>query len=161
MLFSWEHLKYQNWHPGAHFGTSLGGSWGGWNVPWYSCWTNEYVLSLQFVQCISDIGGVLGIWIGVSAISLTEVIHLLLALILILIGRYNRSCNKNRDILFVLFGTKFQCVTECILEQSRSGCMKPLGSGHFIPTFYNPQWLVTWIECSLSMVKDISCYEII
>ena len=39
MLFSWEHLKYQNWHPGAHFGTSLGGSWGGWNVPWYSCWT--------------------------------------------------------------------------------------------------------------------------
>ena len=27
MLFSWEHQKYQNIHPGAHFGTSLGGSW--------------------------------------------------------------------------------------------------------------------------------------
>ena len=29
MLFSWEHQKYQNIHPGAHFGTGLGGSWGG------------------------------------------------------------------------------------------------------------------------------------
>ena len=28
MLFSWEHLKYQNSHPGAHFGISLGGPWG-------------------------------------------------------------------------------------------------------------------------------------
>ena len=28
MLCSWEHLKYHNEHPGAHFGTSLGGSWG-------------------------------------------------------------------------------------------------------------------------------------
>ena len=40
MLFSWEHLKYQNSLPGAHFGTSLGGSWGGgeWNLdllPYY------------------------------------------------------------------------------------------------------------------------------
>ena len=39
MLFSWEHQKYQNIHPGAHFGTSLGGSWGGRRVPPGSCST--------------------------------------------------------------------------------------------------------------------------
>ena len=39
MLFSWEHQKYQNIHPGAHFGTSLGGSWGGRRVPPCSCLT--------------------------------------------------------------------------------------------------------------------------
>ena len=41
MLFSWEHQKYQNIHPGAHFGTSLGGSWGGRRVPPCSCSTNN------------------------------------------------------------------------------------------------------------------------
>ena len=41
MLFSWEHQKYQNTHPGAHFGTSLGGSWGGRRVPPCSCSTNS------------------------------------------------------------------------------------------------------------------------
>ena len=39
MLFSWEHQKYQNIHPGAHFGTSLGGSWGGSRVLPCSCST--------------------------------------------------------------------------------------------------------------------------
>ena len=33
MLFSWEHLKYQNSHPGAHFGTGLGEPWGGCSEP--------------------------------------------------------------------------------------------------------------------------------
>ena len=33
MLFSWEHLKYQNSHPGAHFGTSLREPWGGCSEP--------------------------------------------------------------------------------------------------------------------------------
>ena len=39
ILFSWEHQKYQNIHPGAYFGTSLGGSWGGRRVPPCSCST--------------------------------------------------------------------------------------------------------------------------
>ena len=33
MLFSWEHLKYQNSHPGAHFGTGLWEPWGGCSEP--------------------------------------------------------------------------------------------------------------------------------
>ena len=33
MLFPWEHLKYQNSHPGAHFGTGLGEPWGGCSEP--------------------------------------------------------------------------------------------------------------------------------
>ena len=43
MLFSWEHQKYQNIHPGAHFGTSLGGSWGGRRVPPCSCSPIDYM----------------------------------------------------------------------------------------------------------------------
>ena len=41
----------------------------------------------QISQCLSDLGGVIGIWIGMSAISLGEVIQLLFDICLILLGR--------------------------------------------------------------------------
>ena len=53
MLFSWEHQKYQNLHPGAHFGTSIRGSWGGCRVPPCSCSITSVLVNK--IMCVLDL----------------------------------------------------------------------------------------------------------
>ena len=48
-------------------------------------------LFYQFNQLLSDIGGALGLWIGISAITMAEVLQLVIELILIALGKSNMS----------------------------------------------------------------------
>ena len=46
-----------------------------------------HLFLLQLAKCLSDVGGILGIWIGCSVISVAEVFLLLVDLVLIMVGK--------------------------------------------------------------------------
>ena len=46
------------------------------------------MISYQWAQLISGFGGVVGIWIGISVISIMEVFGLIIELIIVLFGKY-------------------------------------------------------------------------
>ena len=55
----------------------------------YSCfwWHLIHLFYLQFTKLVSDIGGILGIFIGVSAISFAEILYLCIDILVIVTRR--------------------------------------------------------------------------
>ena len=60
-----------------------------------------FFFALQLVNFVSDLGGSLGLWIGMSVLSFAEIFELLLLICLTLGRKLKRGSNTNSSVIHV------------------------------------------------------------
>ena len=54
--------------------------------------TGRYACCLQWTRVLGDLGGQVGLWLGVSLMTALEICELLVSIVLLLLAKLRRSC---------------------------------------------------------------------
>lgn len=59
---------------------------------------NNIIIFQQMPSFLSDIGGLMGMWIGISVLTIVELLELIAVLFITVFKMYSKKVNRVRDI---------------------------------------------------------------
>lgn len=59
---------------------------------------NNIIIFQQMPSFLSDIGGLMGMWIGISVLTIVELLELIAVLFMTVFKMYSKKANRVRDI---------------------------------------------------------------